>query len=274
MATQAHTPVIGIDIGGTAIKGGMVDLRNGRLIGEQSIIPTPQFALPERVADAVASMVAGLQAAHPQMDAARPVGVTFPGIIHQGVARSSANVDDSWVGLDVGALMSARLGRETAVVNDADAAGLAEMNYGGGRGVQGLVLAVTLGTGIGSALIIDGRLVPNAELGHLEIDGHKAEHVASALARERDGIDWKTYADRLQRYFSHLEFLFSPDLFIVGGGISQRSADFLPHLDLRTKIVPAQLRNSAGTVGAALRAASYSSRSAAVTAGKQGDLAL
>jgi polyphosphate glucokinase len=174
----------------------------------------------------------------------------------------AGNVDKSWVNTDVDALFTQVLGRDVHVINDADAAGLAEVRYGAGKGIMGTVLVITLGTGIGSAFIFDGKLVPNAELGHLEIDGHDAETRASAVARERDGIDWDEYAVRLQRYFSHVEFLFSPELFIVGGGISKRSSEYLPSLQLRTPIIPAQLKNHAGIVGGALQAALLFSRKA------------
>jgi polyphosphate glucokinase len=183
-----------------------------------------------------------------------PVGVAFPVIIHNGVARSAANVDASWIGTAVDALMTARLGRPVQVVNDADAAGLAEATYGAGRDVPGTVLVLTLGTGIGSALIHDGVLVPNFELGHLELDGVDAETRASAAAREREDLSWPEYAQRLQRYLSHVEFLFSPNLFVVGGGISKLGHEFLPHLELATPVATAKLRNKAGIVGAALRA--------------------
>ncbi|MHA7281195.1 polyphosphate--glucose phosphotransferase [Arthrobacter sp. MDT2-2] len=247
--------VIGVDIGGTGIKGGIVDLEKGVIVGERYRIPTPKPSTPEAVAEVVGQIVAEL-ASRPEGPAADvPVGVTFPAIIQHGVARSAANVDKSWVNTDVDALFTKVLGRDVHVINDADAAGLAEVRYGAGKGKMGTVLVITLGTGIGSAFIFDGRLVPNAELGHLEIDGHDAETKASAVARERDGIDWDEYAVRLQRYFSHVEFLFSPELFIVGGGISKRSSEYLPSLQLRTPIIPAQLKNHAGIVGGALQAA-------------------
>ena len=249
--------VIGIDIGGTGIKGGIVDLNKGKLIGERFRIPTPQPATPESVAGVVGQIVAELSARPDGPGTDVPVGVTFPAIIQHGIARSAANVDKSWVDTDVDALLTKALNREVQVMNDADAAGLAEARYGAGRGVDGTVLVITLGTGIGSALIHQGVLVPNAELGHLEIDGHDAESRASASARERDDISWEEYAQRLQRYFSHVEFLFSPDLFVVGGGISKRSEDFLPLLDLRTPLVTANLKNNAGIVGAALQAAMH-----------------
>ena len=253
---DAHA-VIGIDIGGTGIKGGIVDLTKGKLIGERFRIPTPQPATPEAVAGVVGQIVAELSSRPEGPGSDVPVGVTFPAIIQHGVARSAANVDKSWVDTDVDGLLTNALNREVQVMNDADAAGLAEARYGAGRGVEGTVLVITLGTGIGSALISNGKLVPNAELGHLEIDGVDAETRASASARERDNISWEEYAQRLQRYFSHVEFLFSPDLFVVGGGISKRSEDFLPLLELRTPLVTANLKNNAGIVGAALQAAMH-----------------
>lgn len=250
-----NEPLIGIDIGGTGIKGGIVDLKKGKLLGDRFRVPTPQPATPEAVAEAVALVVAELSARPEAPAAGSPVGVTFPGIIQHGVVHSAANVDKSWLETDIDALLTARLGRPVEVINDADAAGLAEARYGAGAGVSGTVLVITLGTGIGSAFIFDGKLVPNAELGHLEIDGFDAESKASAVARERDGLSWDEYSVLLQRYFSHVEFLFSPELFIVGGGISKRADEYLPNLKLRTPIVPAVLRNEAGIVGAALEIA-------------------
>ncbi|MFJ6278839.1 Polyphosphate glucokinase [Arthrobacter subterraneus] len=247
--------VIGIDIGGTGIKGGIVDLAAGAILGDRFRVETPRPATPEAVAVVVADIVAELSTREGAPPTSLPIGVTFPAIIQHGVARSAANVDDSWIDTDVDALFTRVLGRDVHVINDADAAGLAEVQYGAGKGVNGTVLVITLGTGIGSAFIFDGKLVPNAELGHLEIDGHDAETQASAVARERLGLSWDEYSVKLQRYFSHVEFLFSPELFIVGGGISKRSKDFLPNLSLRTPIIPAELRNHAGIVGAALQAA-------------------
>ncbi|MCA4132758.1 polyphosphate--glucose phosphotransferase [Arthrobacter sp. M4] len=247
--------LIGIDIGGTGIKGGIVDLKKGKLAGDRFRIPTPQPATPEAVADVVAEIVKELSTREGAPDADTPVGVTFPGIIQHGVVRSAANVDKSWLDLPIDSMLTERLGRPVEVINDADAAGLAEARYGAGEGVDGTVLVITLGTGIGSAFIFNGQLVPNAELGHLEVDGHDAETKASAVARERDGLSWQEYSVLLQRYLSHVEFLFSPELFIIGGGISKRADEYFPHLDLRTKIVTAELKNDAGIVGAALEVA-------------------
>lgn len=246
---------IGVDIGGTGIKGGIVDLAKGVVLGDRYRVPTPVPSTPQAVAAVVRDIVAELSSRPDAPAADTPVGVTFPAIIQHGVARSAANVDKSWVDTDVDALFTEILGRQVHIINDADAAGLAEVRYGAGRGVPGTVLVITLGTGIGSAFIFDGQLVPNVELGHLEIDGYDAEKKASAVARERENIGWDEYALRLQRYFAHVEFLFSPELFIVGGGISKRSEDFLPALSLRTPIIPAVLKNHAGIVGGALQAA-------------------
>ena len=253
--SKKHAPLIGIDIGGTGIKGGIVDLKKGKLIGDRVRFPTPQPSTPESVAEVVALVVAELTARPDAPDASSPVGVTFPGIIQHGVVHSAANVDKSWLEADIDGMLTARLGRPVEVINDADAAGLAEARFGAGEGIDGTVLVITLGTGIGSAFIFDGKLVPNAELGHLEIDGFDAETKASAVARERDGLSWEQYSVLLQRYFSHVEFLFSPELFIVGGGISKRANEYLPHMKLRTPLVPAELKNDAGIVGAAIEIA-------------------
>ncbi|ASN51785.1 polyphosphate--glucose phosphotransferase [Sinomonas sp. R1AF57] len=253
--SKESTRMIGIDIGGTGIKGGIVDLKKGKLVGDRYRIDTPKPSTPEAVADVVALIVDELSARDGAPAKDTPVGVTFPAIIQHGIARSAANVDKSWIDYEVDRHFTERLGRPVEVINDADAAGLAEVRYGAGKGVGGTVLVITLGTGIGSAFVFDGRLVPNAELGHLEIDSFDAETKASAVARERDGLSWEEYSVLLQRYFSHVEFLFSPELFIVGGGISKRADEYLPRLKLRTPIVPAKLKNEAGIVGAALQVA-------------------
>lgn len=244
---------IGIDIGGTGTKGGIVDLTTGQLVGERFRIPTPQPATPQAVAGVVRQIVDELQSRPEAPAPDSHVGIVFPAIIKNGVALSAANVDKSWINTDVDTLMTETLGREVEALNDADGAGLAEAHYGAGRGKEGLVMVITLGTGIGSAMILNGQLVPNAELGHLEVDGHDAETRASAAAREREQLPWKKWATkRLQRYFSHVEFLFSPSLFVIGGGVSKNSEKFLPYLELRTPVEIAALRNNAGIVGAAL----------------------
>lgn len=239
------TTILGIDIGGTGIKGAPVDLERGELAADRLRIPTPEGGRPDDVAEVVAQIVAHFEG----LDGA--VGATFPAVIQHGVARTAANVDDSWIGTDAAALFTKATGRQVVVVNDADAAGIAEMRHGAGRGRSGTVLMITLGTGIGSALFVDGVLVPNTELGHLEVDGKEAEHRASERAREVNDLSWKHWAHQLQKVLSTYEALFCPDLFIVGGGISKKSDKFFPHLDLRTEIVPAELLNQAGIVGAA-----------------------
>lgn len=179
------------------------------------------------------------------------MGVTFPAVIQQGVARTAANVDDSWIGTDVDAPLTERTGHDVFVVNDADAAGIAEIEFGAGRKVKGVVLVATLGTGVGTALFVDGTLVPNTELGHIPFEGESYERYVADSARERDELDWAAWAERLQGYFSLLEFLINPDLIIVGGGVSKKHKNYLPPLDLRAPIVPAGVRNEAGIIGAA-----------------------
>jgi polyphosphate glucokinase len=244
--TSAGT-AIGVDIGGSGIKGAPVDLESGEFAAERVRIDTPQPATPDAVAPIVAEIV--------EQCGDAPIGVAFPAVVQHGVARTAANVDESWIGTDVQALLREATGRDVLVVNDADAAGLAEARWGAAKGHPGVVIVTTLGTGIGSALLLDGKLVPNTELGHLEIDGHDAETRAAESARDREDLSWEQWAKRLQRYYSVVENLFWPDLFVVGGGISKKHAKFLPLLDLRTPIVPAELRNAAGIVGAAALAA-------------------
>ncbi|HEX5510597.1 MAG TPA: ROK family protein [Actinomycetales bacterium] len=238
---------VGVDIGGSGIKGAPVDLAAGELAADRIRIETPQPATPDAVAEVVAQIVGQCPDG--------PVGVTFPAVIQHGVARTAANVDRSWIDTDVEELLRSATGRAVAVVNDADAAGLAEARWGAARDVDGVVIATTLGTGIGSALLLDGELVPNTELGHIEVDGHDAETRAADAARDREDLSWEHWAKRLQRYYETLERLFWPDLFVVGGGVSKKHEKFLPLLELRTPIVPATLRNNAGIVGAAALAA-------------------
>ncbi|WP_298133235.1 polyphosphate--glucose phosphotransferase [Micropruina sp.] len=237
----------GIDIGGTGIKGAPVDLAQGVLAGERVRIPTPQPATVPAVLDTVVAVVE-------QAGWDGPLGCTFPGIVRHGVVGSAANVDHSWIGTDLAAELSGRLGHPVTVLNDADAAGIAEMRFGAGRGVAGVVLIATLGTGIGTALFVDGRLVPNTEFGHLEIDGYDAEKRAASSVKTNEGLSYGEWSTRLQRYFSHVEALLSPDLIIVGGGISKKADKFLPRLELQAPIVPAQLLNQSGIVGAAVSA--------------------
>ncbi len=238
----------GIDIGGTGIKAAPVDLRTGELQAARVRLETPHPATPEAVAAVVAGIVhdAGWTG---------PAGAAFPSVIKNGVAFTAANIDHSWVGTDVAATLGAAAGCEVTAVNDADAAGVAEMHFGAGRDEHGVVVLATLGTGIGSAVFLHGQLVPNTELGHLEVDGHDAETKASEIARERDGLSWEKWSKRLNRYLTVLENLLWPDLIILGGGGSKKADKFLHLLDVRTRVVPATLRNEAGIVGAALVAA-------------------
>ncbi|TXS20860.1 ROK family protein [Streptomyces sp. ms191] len=243
--------VFGVDIGGSGIKGAPVDLERGDLAEPRHKVLTPHPATPDDVAGCVAEVVANF-------GWSGPVGVTFPGVVTGSTIRTAANVDKSWVGIDAGKLLSDRLGGlPVTVLNDADAAGVAEMTFGAGRGRKGTVILLTLGTGIGSALFVDGRLVPNTELGHLELKGHDAEKRASTKAKEDEDLSWEHWATkRLQRYLDHVEMLFSPELFIIGGGVSRKADKFLPLLeDLKAEIVPAELENNAGIVGAAMAAA-------------------
>lgn len=238
----------GVDIGGSGIKGARVDLDTGTLVGERNKILTPRPATPDSVVPVVDQLIheAGWDAAY---------GCTFPGICREGVLHSAANLDGPWVGTDLEALLEKSSGVDVRVLNDADAAGLAEVRFGAAKGRDGLVIVTTLGTGIGTALIYDGKLIPNSELGHLKLYGDSAEKYAAASAREAEGLSYPKWAKRLQEYYSHLTFLLSPDLIVVGGGISRKSDKFLPLLDLPCEIVPAHLQNTAGIVGAAMAAA-------------------
>lgn len=237
----------GVDVGGTGIKGAIVDLRTGMLVGERHRIATPQPATPERVAHTVAEIVE-------HFGWTGPVGLTVPGVVKNGVMTTAANVAPSWIGTDVEAMFGRALGgRRVTVLNDADAAGLAELSYGGGAHLRsGLVILLTLGTGIGSAMLYDGALIPNSELGHLEVGGVVAEKQASAKVRKDRGWSLQTWAEHLSTVLSHYERIFSPDLFIVGGGISRKSDRWIPHLTNEVPVVPVTLRNSAGIVGAAM----------------------
>lgn len=241
--------MLGIDIGGSGIKGAPVDLSTGELAEGRYRVATPQPSEPGAVAGVVAEVVE-----HFGWDG--PVGVTYPGVVIDGVTLSAANVSERWLGLDAGALLADTTGREITLLNDADAAGVAEMRLGAGRGRRGTVVVLTLGTGIGSALFTDGVLVPNTEFGHIEIRGKDAEVRASAKAREEHDLGWERWAKRLSEYMARLEALISPSLIIVGGGVSKKADRFVPLIEgVRAPIVPARLVNNAGIVGAAMAAA-------------------
>lgn len=237
----------GVDVGGSGVKGAIVDLRTGDFVGERHRIETPQPATPEAIARTVSEIVE-------HFGWTGPVGVTVPGIVKNGVMRSAANIDESWVDVKVESLFSSALGgRAVTVLNDADAAGLAELNYGGGAHLtEGLAVLLTLGTGIGSAMLYDGVLIPNTEFGHIQLDGKIAEHRASAKVRKDKGWSYERWAEELSKVLLMYERLFSPDLFIVGGGISRKADKWVPMLTNEVPVVPARLRNTAGIVGAAL----------------------
>jgi polyphosphate glucokinase len=240
----------GIDIGGTGIKGAIVDTTTGKLMTQRKRILTPQPSTPSAVAAVVAQMLS-------DADWQGLVGATFPAVIKHGVALSAANVDKSWIGTDVDARFTAAAGgaNEVIVLNDADAAGIAEARFGAAQGVAGVVIMLTFGTGIGSALLVDGTLVPNTELGHLELDGHDAESRAAASVRDENKMSYKKWSERVQQYMRHVERLFTPDLFVVGGGVSKAAEKWVPLLRLNTPVKPAELLNNAGIVGAAMAAA-------------------
>ena len=247
MPRRKLSTAFGVDIGGSGIKGAIVDLDKGDLATERVKYLTPNPSTPEAVAEVVARLVN-------EADWTVELGATFPAVIKNGVARSAANVDKSWIGTDVDKVFTDITGCDVTVLNDADAAGIAEARFGAAKGVRGVVLLLTFGTGIGSALLLDGQLVPNTELGHLELDGRDAEKKASSAAKDNEGLSFKQWAKRVQRYLRHVEKLFTPDLFVLGGGVSKNAEKWVPLLDVRTPVKPAQLLNNAGIVGAAMAA--------------------
>jgi polyphosphate glucokinase len=240
----------GIDIGGSGMKAAIVDLATGELASDRYRIDTPQPATPDAMAEVLCELIA-----HHEWNG--PLGVAFPAVVRRGVVGSAANIDKSWIDVDADALFTEVSGCDVHMLNDADAAGIAEMRFGvgalgDGSPRPGVVMMLTFGTGIGSGLFVDGVLVPNTELGHLELDGQDAETKSSAKARERDGLSWKDWAPRVERYLRHVEALFSPDLFIVGGGASKKPDKWLPYIDISTPLLPAEMANNSGIVGAAL----------------------
>lgn len=237
--------VLGIDIGGTGIKGAVVDTKKGHLVTDRLRLLTPEPATPDAVARTVAEIVK-------HFEWTDPIGCTYPGVVKGGTVHTAANLDKGWIGVDASALIGDATGCEVTVLNDADAAGLAEAAHGAARGQKGVVMAITLGTGIGSALLNDGRLVPNTELGHLELKGGDAEKWAAASVRERLELDWDEWAARVDDYLLLVERLFWPDLFVIGGGVAKKPDRFIPKLTCSTKVVPARLQNAAGIVGAAM----------------------
>jgi polyphosphate glucokinase len=242
---------LGIDVGGSGIKGAPVDLETGTFAAKRQRFETPVPSTPEAIAAVIGQIVEFFD----DVRGDSPIGITMPSVVTHGKVRSAANIDKSWIDFDGERLLEKTLGHDVVLVNDADAAGVAELYYGAAKGQDGLVIMTTLGTGIGSALIFNGELIPNSELGHLEIDGYDAEKRAASSIKDLEGLTYPQWADRLQRYYTHVENLLWPDLFVVGGGVSKEHEQFLPLLRLRTPIVPAVLQNKAGIIGAAHLAA-------------------
>jgi polyphosphate glucokinase len=251
----AGAPILAFDVGGSFVKAGLVDVGAGRLAGEVLRRPTPADAAPAAVMDLLAAMAR-------ELPSGGPVGLAFPAVAKRGVAWTAANVDKRWIGTNAEALLEARLGRPVAFLNDADAAGVAEMTLGAGRGRDGTVMVLTLGTGIGTAIFVDGRLLPNTELGHLEVRGEEAEHRASARLRTDRGLDWPQWAAAVNEVLAAYHALLWPDVFIIGGGVTENWEHFGPLLESRAAIVPAHFRNDAGMIGAAMAAAAMPDRAA------------
>jgi len=239
--------VLGIDVGGSGIKGAPVDIKTGKLLADRIRFKTPKGGEPEPMAEIVKEIAQSFEWKD-------RIGIGFPAPVKGGIALMAANISDRWVGMNGDELFTNVTGCDCTMINDADAAGLAEMKFGAGRGEMGTIVLLTLGTGIGCAIFHQGRLLPNTEFGHLKMKGKDAEHRASDAARKRDDLSWKKYAKRLDSYLEEMEMLFRPDLFIIGGGISKESEKFLPRLTVKTKVIPAQMLNNAGIIGAALGA--------------------
>ncbi len=244
--------VLGIDIGGSGIKGGLVDIQTGALVTARYRLPTPEQARPDECAQVVEEIRKYFQYTG-------PIGVGFPAVVLHGVCMTAANISKEWIGMDVSALIGKATGSKTYVLNDADAAGIAEMTFGAGKGRKGVVMILTIGTGIGSAIFTDGSLVPNTEFGHLKIREKDAEVRASDATRKRKELSWEQWAERFQEYLTIMEGLFWPDLIIIGGGVASKTDNFFPYLKTRAQMVPAQLLNEAGIIGAALYARQRSS---------------
>lgn len=250
---ESNVHILGVDVGASGIKGAVVDLETGKLLGERIRVETPAPATPGAIADAFGQLVK-------RTGYSGPIGCGFPAIVKYGEARSAANIDPSWVGHNIETELSAATGCPVKALNDADAAGIAEMHYGVGQQAPGVVLLITIGTGLGSALFVDGILVPNSELGHLYVHGKIAEHYAANKVREEEKLSWEEWSRRFSEYLRHLERLFTPDLFILGGGVSKEFSSYAHLLKAHTRIVPAQLLNNAGIVGAAFYAAEETGR--------------
>jgi polyphosphate glucokinase len=239
--------IMGVDIGGSGIKGAPVDIEQGRLATKRHRIPTPQPSTPQAVAKVVADI-----ARHFEWQG--PIGCTFPAVIKRGVAYSAANVDNAWIGTNGEALLTQETGCPVVLINDADAAGIAEMEFGAGQGQRGVVIVLTFGTGIGSAVFANGQLVPNTEFGHMEIRGRDAEDRAADRVRKAKDLSWEKWAGRVNEFLEHMEIVFSPDLFIIGGGVSKKHKKYLRLLHAQADIRPAEMLNQAGIIGAAMAA--------------------
>lgn len=239
---------VGIDIGGTGIKAAKIDSRTGKLLTDRLRLPTPDPSTPGEVAKVVRELVA-------KLECDGPVGCGFPGVVRDGVIHTAANVSKAWIGVAADELFQEETGRSFVIANDADLAGIAEMRFGAGRGKRGLVVMLTFGTGIGSAFFLDGKLVPNVELGHLEVDGHEAEKWASERSRVEEELSYKQWCRRVNRFFDRLHAYFWPELIIFGGGISKKFEKFAHYLEVPCELVPAKLRNRAGVIGGAVAAA-------------------
>jgi polyphosphate glucokinase len=246
-AGTASVPVVGVDIGGTGIKAAPVNIANGHLVGERVRLYTPSPATPQAVADAVGEILR-------QIGVDGPVGLALPAVVRQGIVETASHIDHSWIGVNAVEHFAVTTGRPVAVLNDADAAGICAITFGAGRGVDGVIAFVTLGTGIGNALFVDGRLVPNSELGHLTLHSGPAEDWAAESVREREQLSWEEFAHRVQAYLELLQSVVWPHLIIIGGGVSASADKFLPMIKLRTPVVAAPLHNDAGIIGAALSA--------------------
>jgi len=245
--------ILGIDIGGSGIKGAPVNIADGTLAAERQRVPTPSPSTPDAVAGVIRQIADNFSGT------GGPIGITFPGVVKNGRILTAANVDPAWVDFDAATFFSAKLGRPAVVINDADAAGIAEVRLGAGRGIAGTVVLLTLGTGIGSAVFLDGKLMPNTEFGHMEVRGKDAEERAAERVREEKDLGWQEWGERVGEVVARLAFLLSPDLVIIGGGVSRKADKFLPVVQgmVKVPVVPAQLQNQAGLVGAALVAAEY-----------------
>ena len=251
---------LGIDIGGSGVKGAIVDLERGALASERVRYDTPVESHPDAVAPLVAQIVT-------DCNWRGPVGITFPGIVYHGVIQTAANVDKRWTDVDGVKLFERATGCPVRVLNDADAAGVAEMTFGAGRGQSGVTVMLTFGTGIGTAIFVEGKLLPNTEFGHLIIRGKDAEHRAAARIRKEEALSWEQWAERVNEYLAAVEFYLSPDLFIIGGGVSKKQDKFLHFLKTRARLVPAQLLNEAGNIGAAMYVADLTAPGDAVANG-------